>query len=418
MISLALQVEGYQTIFHTSPLTALNDLNVNSYAMVMSGRRIGDTSGEKILNRVKEVSPNSVRVLLADCSPNDQSVIKLLTSNIANRLVFLPVDPDELLTIVRQSVDEYYVNVEKAYGALLDSSRRQAVRLKEVEYRLDKLTDDRSDKLDRLTEQLRASFLGSIDVLATLVDRVADSKINRRTHIHRVVELTRRVVTRLGVDAVESLDISVAARLFDIGKTSLPGSLLRKPRGEITKRERDMLRRHVLYGEALVSKVPNLQNTAKIIRHQYEKYNGNGYPDRLKANRIPRGARVLAVVNAYLQQMGESTDYEHSRRAVERIFQSAGDLYDPTIVDELPAAVRSLAIQPYRSKEVQIPIGNLRNGMVLARNVIAPTWIMLHGTELNEEQIERFKQLRSSDPDPDDNIWVYKESTQVKQEEN
>lgn len=153
-------------------------------------------------------------------------------------------------------------------------------------------------------------------------------------HTQQVAELARRVGRELSLDA-ESLDEVVrAAELHDIGKLALPDSILSKP-GALTEEEWAFMRNHTLIGERILSSAPALLPVARIVRSSHERWDGGGYPDQLKGDEIPLGARIVFVCDAYEAMTSErpySTPRPH-QEAVNEIRRCAGTQFDPKVTE-------------------------------------------------------------------------------------
>ena len=93
-------------------------------------------------------------------------------------------------------------------------------------------------------------------------------------------------------------DIRRGALLHDIGNLFIGERILHKP-DELTEDEFEVVKQHAALGAAVVSKVKGLEDVAMIVRHHHERFDGSGYPDGLADDRIPLGARVVTVVDAF-----------------------------------------------------------------------------------------------------------------------
>ena len=107
-------------------------------------------------------------------------------------------------------------------------------------------------------------------------------------HSDRVVELAQRIGERLGLGRRELRDLGYAARLHDIGKVGVPDAVLHKP-GPLMDAERELIKGHSVWGADLVGRIPGLEDVARIVRHHHERYDGEGYPDRLAGRGHPPG---------------------------------------------------------------------------------------------------------------------------------
>ncbi|MDQ2982422.1 MAG: diguanylate cyclase [Actinomycetota bacterium] len=172
------------------------------------------------------------------------------------------------------------------------------------------------------------------------------------SHSTRVASLAARVATRLGLDQEEVELTRLAARLHDLGKLALPEELLRKP-GPLTEPERLILERHPQIGFRMLESL-GIDPVADWVLHHHERWDGTGYPDRLLGERIPLGARIIFVADAYDAMTSERV-YRRPlspASALEELEHCAGTQFDPEVVaaftEELgvarnPGAVAALA---------------------------------------------------------------------------
>ena len=161
-------------------------------------------------------------------------------------------------------------------------------------------------------------------------------------HADEVGELSRRVAEQLGVEGEALDEIARAAELHDVGKVGIPDAILNKTAG-LDPDEWDYMRQHTVLGERILNAAPALRPVARLVRASHERWDGSGYPDRLKGDDIPLGARIVAVCDAY-HAMTADRPY---RRALPRdeacaeLRAGAGRQFDPRVVDAFLAVVDS-----------------------------------------------------------------------------
>src|SRR4029077_14623325 len=114
----------------------------------------------------------------------------------------------------------------------------------------------------------------------------------------RVAELAEEPALALGCSQERARDVYLAGKLHDIGKAAIPDAILRK-RSKLSEEEWVTMRRHPEIGANVVSHVSRLARVAPIIRSHHERYDGDGYPQGLRAAEIPLEARIVAVVDAF-----------------------------------------------------------------------------------------------------------------------
>lgn len=147
---------------------------------------------------------------------------------------------------------------------------------------------------DRITDLLRQS-LGNVGAIVTAIDMKAWFL---RNHSFCTQEHALRLGRALALDPHDLDTLTLASLLHDVGVVRVPESVLNKP-DALTDEERALIEQHPQTAVDLLSPVVALTPVLPVVRHHHERYDGSGYPDRLRGERIPLLARVLAVVDAY-----------------------------------------------------------------------------------------------------------------------
>lgn len=176
----------------------------------------------------------------------------------------------------------------------------------------------------------------SLHQLAEALGNAVDAR-DQDTHRHSwdVAEIAKLLVTALGADASLVDKVHLAGHLHDIGKIGIPDAILKKT-GRLDDQEWLMMRQHPVIGEAIIRPVAILSGpdgVAEMIRHHHERFDGQGYPDRLHGTAIPLGARIIAVadtLSALLQHRPYRPGTSFSE-AVEEIVCCSGSQFDPDI---------------------------------------------------------------------------------------
>ncbi len=170
-------------------------------------------------------------------------------------------------------------------------------------------------------------------------------------HALRVASLAAEIAYRLGFSIEEIETVVEGALLHDLGKTSVPQSILDQPR-QLTTAEYARVMQHPMWGAALVEGfVPD--GALMAIRHHHEWWNGTGYPARLAANDIPIEARIVGIADAFAA-MREARPYRPAlsrQSAVGELQQGAGTQFDPQLVDPL---IESLVSEDSRARHLVV----------------------------------------------------------------
>jgi two-component system cell cycle response regulator len=165
-------------------------------------------------------------------------------------------------------------------------------------------------------------------------------------HLSSVAELAERTARRLGLAAEEVERIRHAGELHDAGKVAIPDAILSKP-GPLSEDEWAFVRRHPLIGERIVRSAPSLTRVAELVRSTHERFDGLGYPDRLEADAIPLGSRLVAVCDAF-DAMTSDRPYAAPRtpqEAIDELRACAGTQFDPAVVETFGAVVAEHALR-------------------------------------------------------------------------
>ncbi len=161
------------------------------------------------------------------------------------------------------------------------------------------------------------------------------------SHLCRVGRLATVIGRRLGVDGEELEVLRRAAELHDIGKAAIPDTILNKP-GPLSDEEWDIMLRHTIVGEEILSTSPALLSVAKLVRGTNERWDGSGYPDGLSGEDIPLGSRIVFVCDAF-DAMTSDRPYYRARgpqEALVELERGAGSQFDPRVVEAFISAWR------------------------------------------------------------------------------
>jgi diguanylate cyclase (GGDEF)-like protein len=153
-------------------------------------------------------------------------------------------------------------------------------------------------------------------------------------HIGGVASLAHAVARRFELTTEQVDEVTKAAELHDIGKMAVPDAILEKP-ASLDAREREMIKQHTVVGERILAVAPALRKIGKLVRYSHERWDGSGYPDQLKGDEIPLGARIIAVCDAF-DAMTTDRPYQPAiplGEALDELRRCAGTQFDPHVVE-------------------------------------------------------------------------------------
>jgi len=193
---------------------------------------------------------------------------------------------------------------------------------------------------EREQSLLRDLASANEETLAGLVSALDLRERNTRLHSQRVKEYTLLLADQFSVAEAIKKAIGFGALLHDVGKIAVPDSILLKPEG-LTQEEWSVMHAHPLAGYGIVKRIGFLHEAAEIVRAHHERYDGSGYPQGLKGDEIPFGARLFAVADVYDALTSERPYHSPVSRdeALFEISKESGSHFDPRVV----AAFESIA---------------------------------------------------------------------------
>ena len=177
-------------------------------------------------------------------------------------------------------------------------------------------------------------------VVAALANAVEAKDATTERHCQRLAGLAYDLAVAAELDPAAVKGVTFGALLHDIGKIGVADVILRKP-GTLSDDEWLEMRRHPLIGEEICRPLASSSLFTPIVRHHHERWDGGGYPDRLRGDAIPIGARIVGLVDAF-DAMIHDRPYRPAvgaRRAIDELRREAGRQFDPGLVEAFLAIV-------------------------------------------------------------------------------
>jgi putative nucleotidyltransferase with HDIG domain len=191
--------------------------------------------------------------------------------------------------------------------------------------------EESAKNLTRLYEDLRATYLRTIKVLAQAIDAR-----DHYTHSHseNVAKYAVAIAQELGLSAKEIENIREACELHDLGKIAIQDNILGKE-GTLTDEEWEKIKRHPANGASILEPLTFLKDVIELIRQHHEHYDGLGYPQGIKGEEIFLGARIIHLADAY-ESMRSVRSYRKTpfskQEAILEIKENSGTQFDPRVV--------------------------------------------------------------------------------------
>lgn len=189
-------------------------------------------------------------------------------------------------------------------------------------------------------EEMASLHLRTIEALALAIDAKDETTAN---HLSRVQCYAVEMGKDLGLSERQLDALRAASLLHDIGKLAVPEHIISKP-GRLTPEEFEKMKIHPVVGAEILERVRFPYPVVPIVRSHHERWDGSGYPDGLKGEAIPIGARILAVVDC-LDALATDRQYRKALpldEAVGVVLREAGRSFDPRVVEVLARRYREL----------------------------------------------------------------------------
>jgi len=371
---------------------ALALLEAESIDLVISDMRMPGMDGAQLLARVRDRWPSVARVLLTGYA-DLQSTIAAINAAHVYRYLTKPWNDQELLTVVQQISD--YQTLQREKERLEAVTHAQNKDLAQLNATLEHKVLERTAELSEAHQKLKKSYVSCIRMFSNLLEWRGGPLAG---HSRRVADLTRRTAKVMGLSESEQQDAFIAALIHDIGHITLPDGMLGRPVPRLSPEELGKYQQHTSQGEQLLLAIDDAHAVATLVRCHHEHFDGSGYPDGLRAEGIPIGARILAVADTYddLQIGHLSSSPISPSDARSLIAHGRGKQFDPEVVDAFLQLLLNAAPIP-EPPPIPTSPADLRPGMTLAQDFLSREGLVLlaAGRILSAELIRRI-QLRAA----------------------
>ena len=305
-ISSFLSDKGYECMTAADGNIALETLHQRRFALVILNVQIPGKSGIEVLRDIVRRHADTAVIMIT--GSDDAKTAMEMTKIGAYDYIIKPLNVLALLVRVRSALEK----------------RRLLIENKEYQLYLE-------DKVSKQTAKIRRSFLNSITSLVFALearDRYTSG------HSQRVSKMALSIAHSLGLPGSMTEKFRLAGLLHDIGKIGIKESVLLK-KGKLTDTEYAHISAHSVIGERILKPIIDDTEILKVVRHHHERYDGQGYPDGLAGQNIPRGARILAVADTY-DAMTSDRPYRRAlsaQMAIGELEKQSGSQFDPTVVE-------------------------------------------------------------------------------------
>ncbi len=390
-----MSLEDFDCYFANSGKEGIALLEKDTFDIIVSDMRMPEMNGDEFLTLAKEINPQSTRFILSGYA-DFNSMMNALNKGGVQQFIAKPWD-DELLVAKLTEAAQFTV-IRKERDQLIKLTQKQAAELKEANQLLEARVEARtqevkqtSDMLDLSYQELKSSYSIFIDVIAQVLQL---RSVAPKDHLNDIAETARALAKALGENNQTLDDVYKAAKLHELGKIGIPESVLKKPLGQLQGAELTEYKQYPMQGYSLMASLDNLGEVANLIRAHCERFDGKGFPSKLKGNNIPIGARIVAIsMNYFLFRNGLLDGRSHTKEESEGYIKAiAGRVVDPQLIDVFIQVVNN-QLERKGKHEVRVQVLNLKTGMVLSRDLFNLRGVIMltKGAVLTEKIITKLK---------------------------
>ncbi len=294
--------------------TALDLIATRAFDLLLAGTGLPETGDFALFKEAARIRPHIAVILTANVIDIETAVDSLKDG--VYDYIIKPSSPEEVSVSVSRALE------------------RRRLLLENLNYKetLEEQVASRTQQLKKALRVLEHTYHSTLVALSKALDsRDADFD----GHSLRVTAYTTRLARQLGIGESEIRVIEKGVLLHDIGKIGIPDALLRKT-GELTEDEWVLMRKHPEIGYRILARIKFLERAAQLVLHHHERYDGNGYPQRLKGEEINLGARIFAVADTLdgltsNRPFQTAIGFEAASREIEKM---SGVQLDSRIVNE------------------------------------------------------------------------------------
>lgn len=395
----ALADNGLPSQVYESEDDALQALKNTTFQVIIYRKSISPNEQYEFLRRAKAAAPRSVNILLTE-DANLDTALKVVNEGLAEKIITEPWKEQALKEVIDSAIKKHWDktrrNQKKSNTVLANKNVDKWDKLlrKNIKARTRSIFQKKL-RLQNLNRELQNNIFETIKALFSFLERK-----NRwiGNHSKMVAALSYELASELNLPSTIKQTIETAALLHDIGKIGIPDKIVSKSKHLLTKLQLQEIAQHPLVGQEIISPIISLSEVGLIIRHHHENYEGSGFPDGLKGEQIPLGARIIAVTDTFTNLIQK--DFQRASNPTEKakrtMTSKSGILFDEELTGLFLDIIEKKTKKPPRAKrEKMVPIQNLITGMMISRDIITTrgTLVLRKGQVLSEKHLNYLREF-------------------------
>jgi response regulator RpfG family c-di-GMP phosphodiesterase len=360
--------EGYGIVASPHAIHALSVLKEQQFSVVITDQQMPMVTGLEFLAQVREIQPDATRILITAVL-SLSTVIDAINKGEIYRFIVKPWLREELLATVKNAVQRHELisrnaRLQAATQAMNGQLQELNLALESQVARVARQNGQLQEFARSQEENMRRSVELCVQTMRTFYPTVG-------SQARRVAALCQSMAAGSELSPTEKQTLEISGYIYDIGLVGVSRRLIQRWQeapDSLSEAEWVLIHQHPILGQELAQFVHHLTAVGPTIRGHHERFDGTGYPDRLRGPDIPWLARLLAVAVAHAESHLEP------KLAAEMIGQGSGAAFDPEAV-RLFLRTAPKAVVP--GKQRVVPLSDLRPGMVLAEGIYGENGMLL-----------------------------------------
>jgi response regulator RpfG family c-di-GMP phosphodiesterase len=396
-LSGLLDEEGFHVLTADSGQDALATLQREPVDMLLCDALMPDMDGMELLRRAQEGWPGCLRLLICEESAGLEGALRAINETHVYGCLAKPWDQERLRQLLHQSLEHLGAHRERLQRET--SLQQQNQNLQALNATQEQRIEACEQELKQTSEMLETAYDELLHFHVTAARMVADLLHQRLPRHLQTNDQVYALVTAFGetyeLDHTLQQDLQLAASLYNMGKLIWDDHLLLTPSEQLSGHERTAYQHYPISGENHLMAMDQLKRAAKIVRHHRERWNGNGFPDRLAGPDIPYGSRLLGLAVDFIElQRGMVLPREVPRpQALALLRKFAGRIYDPELCHDFVklCVEKTPDLQTGGKAVVSLETRQVKPGMILAQDIhSASGMLLLHeGKRLDQHLLEK-----------------------------
>lgn len=305
---------GYDVTCVNDPSRALELVRTSVFHIIAADYGMPQMTGVEFFERLAPINPNPYKIMITGMMDFETAQAAINRAGV-HRYVTKPYARPTMVSVLKHAEE---------HAQLVLQNELLRARLAQHNSELQAI----NKTLDRL---VRARTLNVLNALVSALD-YRDTETH--WHSRRVALFARMIGAEMGLDAETLHDVEFGSLLHDVGKIGISDNILMKP-GKLTEAEWVEMRKHPELGNKLLASIDFLDEARAIVLHHHERWDGAGYPGKLRETEIVLGARIFSVVDT-LDAMTSDRPYRKKLSyeiAKEEIIRHSGSQFDPHVVE-------------------------------------------------------------------------------------